>query len=312
MKIAGFFKKPPADASNPPPKAQRTVAISETKVVPVPDSGVATDYEKEFYPFFVKPNVELAPTPFARDEACRRTITAAIDEALAAEKAEDSMDVDGAAPVGGVTKEEIAQLLHMSPTKLNRRKKPFSYTTKDILARINAPDDPGLPPLHPNQKKPHGGYTSTFYLELLKTLPTKTLKFAEDVRPPYTGTYTRKPASSGLRTGRNPFDRTLPGVDYDYDSEAEWVADEEGEDLESEDDEDKDSVGDEDDLDGFLDDEEDDWLKRGGHGAPVLVATNSGMCWEKDGKQERPDLEGMRMEVLIGMSLALLSSRALF
>jgi Chromatin assembly factor 1 subunit A len=57
----------------------------------------------------------------------------------------------------------------------------------------------------------------------------KFLKFAEDVRPPYYGTFFK---SSTLITPHNPL-ATDPQLDYDFDSEGEWD-DEPGEDLVSE------------------------------------------------------------------------------
>lgn len=101
-------------------------------------------------------------------------------------------------------------------------------------------------------------------------------------------------------------------MDYDYDSEAEWVADEEedGEELLSDDEEDKESNPDSDDLEGFLDDEEDVGVKRSTLGA--LIATNSGLCWEDDkGVNPREDLEGMRIEPLLGMTLLIILTRSI-
>ena len=91
-------------------------------------------------------------------------------------------------------------------------------------------------------------------LDLLKSIPVKILKFAEDVRPPYIGTYTRlRDTQSISRLARNPFRRELPETNYDYDSEAEWEEPGDGEDLDSEGEE---EIEDEDEaeMEGFLDD----------------------------------------------------------
>ncbi|KAA8912417.1 chromatin assembly factor 1 subunit A-domain-containing protein [Sphaerosporella brunnea] len=282
----------------PAPKARTSPTSNKKPTLPAKYRDTYAGY---FQDFFVKKNMIIAPAhAFQRDDEAVLELRRTIDEKLGLPRknVEDEMDTDDgeAAPVRGVTKEEIAELLHISPRKLrSKRGRVLRYSTKDVLARIDNPDD--LPPLETGLFKPKQ-YNSAFYLKLLNELPYKYLKFAEDVRPPYSGTYSKTPASSGLLKGRKPFDRALPGVDYDYDSEAEWVADEEGEELLSdEDEEDKDSdAGDS--LDGFLDDEDDVGLKRGG--ASVLVPTNSGMCWEDaNGKTVRPDLEDMRMGVLI-------------
>lgn len=302
----------PAATSTSPALTARAPSASphQTKpdlqnAMPGVDARAMCDYDRVFHPFFVKQNMVVAPPhSFLRDDAAKLAVSQMIDEALSLprEGTEDSMDIDDepeAAGTRGVTKEEIVELLHIPPHKARihcGHVLPFS--TKDILARIENPDDPGLPPLVIGSKK--GPYNSTYYTKLLNKLPNKFLKFAEDIRPPYNGTYTRQPTSSGLRTGRNPLEETLPGVDYDYDSEAEWVA-EDGEELlsEGEDDDDKESEA-SGSLDGFLDDEEDTGPKRGG--TAILLPTNSGMCWEDaTGKTVRPDLEDMRISFLLGM-----------
>jgi len=260
------------------------------------------DFDKEFKEFWVKPNVTMAHT-IRKDDACRAVVNRALDEALALASRvnhEDTMDIDTTtgSETRGITKEQIVELLRIPPYKARcRRGDVLPYSTKDVLARINTPDDPGLPALIPTGSTKPEKLDSAYYLKILNSLPHKFLKFAEDVRPPYSGTYTRIPTSSGLLHGKNPFQRALPKVDYDYDSEAEWVADDEGEELLSEDEEDRESEAGES-LDGFLDDEEDVALKRGGLG--ILVAMNSGICWEDEkGKNPRPDLEEMRVHVLL-------------
>jgi chromatin assembly factor 1 subunit A len=112
----------------------------------------------------------------------------------------------------------------------------------------------------------------------------KSLKFGEDIRPPYQGTYTRHvPESSAKRLARNPYHRGLPDTNYDYDSEAEWEEPEEGEELDSEE-EDEGSDEGEDDLDGFLDDE-DDALAEGKRRLIVgdLEPVTTGIQWAADG-----------------------------
>jgi chromatin assembly factor 1 subunit A len=193
-----------------------------------------------------------------------------------------------------LTGEGIAELLHIPPRKLGRRGKTHVYTTKELLARINAPDyyDDSSP------AEP---------LKMLNSLPRKFLRFAEDVRPPYSGTFARRPTARGLLMGRNPFMKALPRVDYDYDSEAEWeegAQDEEVEELLSDDAEDEDegeSVDEE--MDGFLDDEMEDRsgkVRRGGVVA-ALVPVCSNLCWEDGrGRNLKREFESMRIGVLLG------------
>jgi chromatin assembly factor 1 subunit A len=311
--LNNFFTKPAGSPSKP--KSSQDVAVkaegpasvaaastSSTKVESPEVEKPVSDYEKTFHPFFVKSGVTVAPTHrFQKDEDYKEMTTRSLDKALSLPKEpnkEDAMEVnEEPAPLRTICREEFLQLLDIPPHKATKRGKLLEYGTKDILARINAPDDPSLPPLEPSKgSKPRD---ATYYVRLLNRLPHKLLKFAEDVRPPYVGTYTRKPIDAGLSRGRNPFKRALPRVNYDYDSEAEWVADEEGEELLSgdEDEEDDDTVSE--DMEGFLDDENDAGVRRGGIGA--LVAMSSGLCWEdENGKSQRADFEGMRMEVLIG------------
>lgn len=120
-------------------------------------------------------------------------------------------------------------------------------------------------------------------LNQLRKITMKSLKFGEDVRPPYQGTFTRVvPESSAKKLCRNPYYRGLPDTDYDYDSEAEWEEPEEGEDLDSEEEEESDDG--EDDMDGFLDDE-DDALAGGKRRLIVgdLEPVCSGIQWASDG-----------------------------
>lgn len=81
----------------------------------------------------------------------------------------------------------------------------------------------------------------------------KFLRFHEDVRPPYFGTWSKK---SAFVTGRKPIGKDESTMDYDFDSEAEW---EEGDDDMGEDVENENDVGDDEEEDEE-DDNEDGWL----------------------------------------------------
>ncbi|KAI5777010.1 chromatin assembly factor 1 subunit A-domain-containing protein [Geopyxis carbonaria] len=293
LRLNNFFTKP-AVSDDPTPHIPAFVPITATPKVEAPSHS---DYERTFHPFFVKPNVDLAPVPFSKTNELKRKANETLDIALAVTDDRQRMSIDLKVPgLIDISRQEIIDLLGIPSHKRGRRGIRFPHSTKHILAQLDAPDHPGLTPLKLGVK--HTSPTAC-YLQLLNSLPYKYLKFAEDVRPPYNGTYTREPLTTGLRHGRKPFEKSLPGVDYDYASEAEWVADDDGEDLISEDEDDKDSVGDSDDLDGFLDDEEDSGLnKRSRMG--VLVATNSGMCWENEkGINEHSGLQDMRISILL-------------
>lgn len=145
--------------------------------------------------------------------------------------------------------------------------------------------------------------------DLLRSVVMRHLHFAEDVRPPYCGTFTKiqdRQKSSKLR--RAPFSRVREDTDYDYDSEAEWEEPEEGEDILSDGEDDAESVDSADEMDGFLDDAE----------APDAVKTRrnmvtndippigTGICWENASGKIPPhedhaafDLQSMRLDWLL-------------
>ena len=249
------------------------------------------DYERSFPPFFVQSHTTLAPIHrFCRDDGLSYT-QGKIDKALLqSQKASDKS-------------EEVAfdpyDLLHISPDR-SYRCPPSLMSVKDIVAEIDGvshnPIDLTESQFQRATKKP---------LDLLKSVPVKILRFAEDVRPPYIGTFTRlRDVQSISRLARNPFRRELPQTNYDYDSEAEWEEPGEGEDLDSEGEE---EIEDEDeaDMEGFLDDEETDAraIKR----RPILgdlEPTCSGVCWEgpqaQGSEKSSVDLVLFKLDILMG------------
>ncbi|KAG0633857.1 chromatin assembly factor 1 subunit A-domain-containing protein [Tuber brumale] len=302
MRLVSFFTKPaagPTPQSTPP-----STASTSTQIVvgspPPPDIRLKkqgwTDYERSFQPFFVKPNVTVAPVPFERDHNYKLAIKDTLDSALSLPPSQNSNSIRDpefcsgqSAPVEigeRLTIGRIEELMHIPQHKHGRRGKPPNYSTKDILAKINAPN--------------------SVYLNLLNSLPHKFLRFAEDVRPPYSGTYTKRPASSGLLRGRNPFQKSLPKVDYEYDSEAEWEQeglDGDGEELLSDEEDEEDGDSGDEDLEEFLDDEEEEVASKNRRGAvSALVPICSGLCWEDFmGKTPRKEFEEMSLGILIGI-----------
>ena len=145
----------------------------------------------------------------------------------------------------------------------------------------------------------------------MKRLPRKHLQYAEDIRPAYNGTFTRRTKL----TSRNPFKQDPEIFAYDYDSEAEWEFEpEDGENLDDEsidDDEEMGSMmgdsGDEEDR-AFLDDEDEDAVDNtvknkgkqvGKRFVAPLVPMIKGVCWETGGVQDDEVLAGMRASVLL-------------
>ena len=167
------------------------------------------------------------------------------------------------------------------------------HTAKELISLINE---------YPSTIDPYSS---------LKRLPRKHLQYAEDVRPAYNGTFTRRTKL----TPRNPFKRDPDVFAYDYDSEAEWEFEpEDGENLDDEsvgDDEEMGSImgdsGDEEDR-AFLDDEDEDGAENTvkNKGKPLgkrfvtpLVPMIKGVCWELRGVQDDDILAGMRATILL-------------
>jgi chromatin assembly factor 1 subunit A len=288
-KLNAFFTKAPALKPSPM-KATSPGPSTSTSTMTSPSKKAKSEYEAQFSSFFIKENVTLAPTTrFERDETAVGRL----------EKVLDSYIIDQKAPKRDQSFN--ASELFNIPTSLAVRGKSI-IPVKDIMSQILGG---ASRPIDLTTDSQNSKIKNT--RNLLKAVPYKILKFAEDVRPPYTGTYTKLPLS-GMRTlARNPTKRDLPGVDYDYDSEAEWEEPgEDEEDLGSEGEDEEDDG--EEDLDGFLDDAEDETIN-----ARKLVMNGdlepkvTGLCWE-DEKGRGPELKmyGYVMEVMHGISSALI------
>ncbi|KAK6534062.1 chromatin assembly factor-I (CAF-I) p90 subunit [Arthrobotrys megalospora] len=270
-----------------------------------------TDYTKAFQPFFVRAGVTVAPSngfwfkELPIQNSCQRMDTFLFN-AIAGSS--DEMEIEGqengqenGASVVRYDKTRVSEnlspssfegLSFFSESKVKRGNIP-KLSTKHILARLNSSPGP-VPDIFGKRKS-----DDTDYVAELKKLPRKILKYAEDVRPAYQGTYTRVPTTSGLRKGRNPFQKSLPGVQYDYDSEAEWVQepDDDGEDIVSEEDEDPMEVGSADEMDDFLDDE-DEVVKKKNTVAGPLIPAASGLMWDGECPKSE-ELVSFKMGILI-------------
>ena len=268
-----------------------------------------SDYERFFQPFFVKPYVIVAPPhSFSRDSEYKDHLKNKLDHYIEAQQPplgiDSVMDLTENASVTDSMRTsgtEIADLLHLPYHKRCRRGKVSPQTVKQLLVLINVSESEHNLKVAPSI----GQRTPSNHLSLLNALPTKHLNFWDDVRPPYTGTFTQlPPEDSGLRKGRNPFQRCLPHVDYDYNSDEEWLVpdgEEDGEELVSEPgDEEEEDLEDEEDINDFLDDEDDEGKKRSAALCPLLPFS-SGLCWENShGRNERKDFQKMRLDILLG------------
>lgn len=238
-RLNSFFAKPKTstEASNASSGAAPKEPSNGTA-----DEGTAknaSDYYRIFPEFFLQSHTVVAPPHrFKRDSEALETMRKKVDESL--HNNDDSQEPPVFRP---------SELFRMIPYK--RRRGRQATTVKDILLQLQHMGSSGEgattvePP--PGQRPQ----------DLLNKVRMKSLRFGEDVRPPYQGTFTRNvPEPSAKKLSRNPFSRNLPETNYDYESEAEWEEPEEGEDLDSEEEEEMSDDG-EDDMDGFLDDDDD-------------------------------------------------------
>ncbi|KAK9459327.1 chromatin assembly factor 1 subunit A-domain-containing protein, partial [Lipomyces oligophaga] len=216
LKLGSFFKPVPTTlASQPPIESNPTESES--------------DYDKNFLPFHVKAHTTLYLSKFTVDPVARSRIMSELDHILLPTK-------DLVIP----TKLSSKPVAIFPPVTRGRRLK---YTTKEVLGLYSTADC--------------GLTTTTSESDLregLNNLPRKFLRFCEDLRPPYSGTFSKQckiPRS-------NPFFRD-PQLNYNYDSELEWAEDDgdAGEDLDDDDDDDEE---DDDDELGLIDDEMSDFL----------------------------------------------------
>ncbi|KAK6431077.1 hypothetical protein LTR95_012761, partial [Oleoguttula sp. CCFEE 5521] len=146
-------------------------------------------------------------------------------------------------------------------------------------------------------------------LQVLQSLPRRYLHFDEDVRPAYFGTYTKSYSPrSTRRICRDPFTRARKDTDYDYDSENEWEEPEEGEDILGDEEDEAESTGDADEMEGFLDDENDELKNRRKYITSDLAPVSTGLCWEDESRNimqsterhdEASNMTGMQLHVLI-------------
>lgn len=270
-----------------------------------PKKNQQSDYQRTFPPFFLQSHTCVAlQNRFFRDESSLKCARTKIDESLGLAN-NGQKNSDNSFDASGLLKLAFHQ-------KANLGKNYCSV--KEIIERIHgtfrSPIDLTSSESESTVQKP---------IEMLRQIPVKYLKFAEDVRPPYIGTYTKisSPAVANLR--RNPFIRSLLSINYDYDSEAEWEDPGEGEDLDSEVDE---EVGDDeegDEMEGFLDDEEVPEGVRGVNKIRPLIGDlkpiSTGLCWETQKPKGPPgdfdsptsvDLSGLKLDIISGRPLSTL------
>ncbi|KAF5016846.1 hypothetical protein F66182_11343 [Fusarium sp. NRRL 66182] len=272
MRLNAFFAKPATTvtkASSPVPSSPLKEAVRERAKPesPAKPQNTQSDYRKEFPVFSLQSHTHLSPPhQFQRD-----------DEAL--HHIEKKIDGYVAQPVA-LPAYRGSELFNM--ISYQRRCGLKVVPIKTTLAKA---------------QNTEVSLSSTALRDELKKVTMKSLRFGEDVRPPYYGTFTKELSKTQAhKVCRAPYARILPEINYDYDSEAEWEEPEEGEDLDSEGEEDASEDGD-DDMDEFLDDEDEQMDSRRRLIVGDQEPTSTGIRWE-DGKEVEPDMEVYRMEIL--------------
>jgi chromatin assembly factor 1 subunit A len=301
LRLNSFFTKPKSAAPREPPHLQERADLSgcnftsstdqpkdSSETPPLTQEAPEAQFKKDFPSFYVHTNTTMAPiNRFVPDDTKLETVRLQIDQGLHSH--------DNTQPISS------REVFHVRANK--RRKLTPILSVKNLISQIHgtATRPVDLTKAKSSHKSPE---------ELLRRIPMKILKFAEDVRPPYIGTYTKIPTSkSTMKLFRKPFTRALPSTNYDYDSEAEWEEPEEGEDLDSEDEKEPEE-DDGDDITDFLDDDEEGMnsVKRRnimGDVQPVYTQLH----WEGSKKVKGPmmvpygdtslDMKPFRLEVLL-------------
>ncbi|KAL8306483.1 hypothetical protein RB597_003007 [Gaeumannomyces tritici] len=311
MKLGAFFRKAPSTPSKPgalPFKASASGTTGSpskaalkmesgggSSALSTADSDGLAEYRKIFKPFFVKENVRLARNAFELDEPARLAKTKTLDSFVSGKATTDIPRFTGAASVD----------YFCLPALPKPRGRPYPSVRKIMSILSDASAGSSAAPINldsdPKTQQAHSLATNSAR-ELLKEVPLKYLFFFQDVRPAYCGTVSSTPPSSHNlhKLARNPISRDVLPLQYDYDSEAEWVDDGDGEDIDDLDDDDEDHGDEDEDMADFLDDSE-DVIKR-----PVFASgmepESSGLCFE-DNKRLGPSdqMYKFRMEFILDL-----------
>lgn len=287
-KLNAFFGKPAVkrEKETSPEKMEVTAETAETKEQS--KDTEAEEYDKRWPPFFVQNGVTMAQPPGQRDERARKKLEEEINACLS-----------GSKHVEPPTRFSVTEAFNMPSICFARRGTKHVTPVRDIMAELLGTGASSRP-IDLTTESHNRKLKSA--RKALRQVRFKILKFAEDVRPPYTGTYTKEPSIPLARLARNPL-RRVRELDYEYDSEAEWEEPgEDEEDLGSEDDEDE-VEGEGDDFDGFLDDADDEVAKgrRLQMVGDNLEPVSTGLCFEDElGRVSCVEVARFKMNVLNG------------
>lgn len=273
-KLMSFFGAPKTPKKTTDAATEKTASPLKNEPL-VSDTASKSTYDKMFQPFYIRENVTVASLGPKMDTETRAAKSTIVDECIRGERGD---------MVCSFNPMEVFTLLRKP-----RARGKLHQPVKGIMEASVASSDASGDALHTARRQ-------------LRGLPLKIIAFSQDVRPPYYGTATQRPAAVGQpamsRQGRHSTSRLLP-LEYDYDSEAEWQ-EEEGEDLDADDDEEE--LDDEDDMDGFLDDSEDSGLSRHIF-ANAMEPDSTGLCFEGASLKTLGVLmQGHKMEMIHNLS----------
>lgn len=296
-KLNAFFGKPVVKREKSPEKEDtslQTAPLETAQVKQQMKDKNAEEYDKRWPPFFVQSGVTMAQPPCQRDEGAKKRLEDEIDACLSGQRHVETLE-----------RFSVTKAFNMPAICFGKRGTKKITPVKDIMAELlgtgasSRPIDLTTDAQNRKLKQCR---------EALRQVHYKILKFAEDVRPPYTGTYTKEPSIPLRRLARNPL-LHVREMDYDYDSEAEWEEPgEDEEDLGSEDEEEEEIEGE--DFDGFLDDEDDELTKARRLqmvGGDSLEPISTGLCFEDEkGRASNIEVSHFRMDILNGKSCSFL------
>jgi chromatin assembly factor 1 subunit A len=285
----------PAQPGKGTPKATQPAKPSQLALNQTPCKPAISDYRKYFLPFDLQSHTVLAPLKYTNrtsDES--ENAQAVFDADLNDPTLQEKYDL-GLVP-------SYANIEKILPTEQRACGHADFPTARQIVEQIH-----GSSSQQPIDLTQDVSFENP--VDLLQSLPLRYLHFAEDVRPPYFGTYTRiRSKTSARRLSRNPFARERDDTNYDYDSEAEWEEPEEGEDILNDEDDEAESNGDPDEMDEFLDDEHDELRNKRKLITGDLLPVSTGLCWEDEKRkvvlstehsEGASDLSDMRMDFIL-------------
>ena len=286
LTLLAMFGKPSSSVPKTEQKVVKTESNGDAGAVGTPSESSAksnSDYASLFKPFFIKDNVKLASYPYEMDEETREAKSALLNEYVEGKRQVTPLPL----------RENLLEALQIPYRSQRGRVYP---SVRKIMVEYQESSSSMPVDLTTESQTMQNRHA----LEALRAVPVKSLKFREDVRPPYVGTVSGLPpgVKSLRKVAIHPTARSVPSLNYDYDSEAEWQ-EEDGEDVDDLDD-DEDDVENDEDMEDFLDDSDDVGPSRlvfsGG-----MEPESTGLCWEDSKRLNSPaKLNTFRMEFILG------------